>query len=225
MESEDSKTCRVKEITDFISRHNLTLNDFLISFYSLQDTLVSAHRGCCSTKSDGAQFAPEVLIDLWLKHCLLKSQDYLKSIIVDQASRILVKETNKACRLGSLHILTTKLTADDLNEDFLLSKLETTYTETPPLLWMLLTFLITLWNSSEQWRREPSACKEGRVKHIESLPRLHSIVHIELSVIGLHRYHQEYPAFFEEPRHKRFPNDHRPVPWDLWGIKTRPECL
>ena len=222
--SDDSRTHRVKKITEFIGKRKLTLNDFLISFYSLQDTSVSAHRGRCLTKSDGARFAPEVLIDLWLEHCPQKSQDYLESVIVDRASRILAKETDKACGLGSLHVPTTELTANDLDEDFLLSKLETTYTETLPHLWLLLTFIITSWNASERRRGEPSACKENRVKHVESPPQLFTVLHIDRSVIGLHRYYQ-YPAFFEEPRHKCIPNDHGAVPWDLWGIETRPECL
>ena len=136
--SEDSRTRRVKRITKFIGKRSLTLNNFLISFYSVQDASVSAQRGRCLTKSDGAWFAPEVLIDLWLEHCPPKSQGYLESVIIDRASRILVKETDKACRLGSLHVPTTKLTADDLDEDFLLSKLEKTYMETLPHLWLLV---------------------------------------------------------------------------------------
>lgn len=220
---DDSRTRRVKEITGFISNRNLSLNEFLLAFYSSQDTVISAHRGRCLTKSDGVRFAPEELMDLWLKHCPQKGLDYLESVIVDRASRVLVKETDKACKLGSLHVPTTKLTADDLDSDFLLPKLEKTYTETLPYLWLLLNTLITSWNSSEQRKGKSSRRKEDGVKYVEFLPLLLPAFPAETSTTGLRCDHQ-YPAFFEESRHKCLPNDHGAIPWDLWSIEACFEC-
>jgi len=164
---DDSKTRRVKEITAFISSRSLSLNEFLIAFYSSQDPSVSAQRGCCLAKSDGCRFAPEELINLWFKHCPSKSRSYLESVVVDRAGKVIIRETDKACKLDSLSIPTTKLGADDLDQDFLLSKLEGVYTETLPQLWFLLNLIVTSRNRSEKQKDEACASKETRARFVE----------------------------------------------------------
>ena len=167
--SNDSKTHRVKAVTELIRSQRWTFNDFLIAFYSSGDTSIATQRGRCLTNVDGAQFAPEELLDLWLKHCPLASQGYLEHVIVERTSHIITKETDKACALKSLHVSTTSVTADDLDEHFLLSKLETVYTTTLPLLWFLLNAIITSSNRSEQQKQQPAASKETRATFVESL--------------------------------------------------------
>lgn len=166
---DDSKTRRVKETSTFIRSQGWSLNNFLIAFYSSQDPSVATHRGHCLAKSDGFRFAPEELIDLWFEHCPSNSQSYLESVVVDRAGKIIIRETDKACRLDSLCVPTTKLGADDLDQQFLLSKLEGVYTETLPYLWLLLNIIITSWNPSEKRKKEPSTCKQDRARFVESL--------------------------------------------------------
>lgn len=120
------------------------------------------------TKNDGARFTPEELIDLWLEHCPTRSQGHLEHVIIDRASRIITKETDKACALKSLCISTTSVTADDVDDNFLLSKLETTYTEILPHLWFFLSAVITSSNRSEQQKQQTGAGKEMRAKFVES---------------------------------------------------------
>ena len=164
----DSKACKVKEVTNLVRSQSWSFNDFLIAFYSSGDTSIATQRGSCLTKNDGARFAPEELLGLWFDHCPLGSQDYLEHVIVDRASRIIVKETDKACALKSLSVSTTSVEADDLDEDFLLSKLETEYTGTLPHLWHLLNTIVTSSNRSEQQKQQVAASKETRAAFVES---------------------------------------------------------
>ena len=164
----DSKTHRVKEVTELIRSQNWSFNDFLIAFYSSDDTSIASQRGRCLTKVDGARFTPEELLDLWLANCPSGSQSYLEHVIVDRASRIIIKETNRACALKSLSVSTTSVKADDVDEHFLLSKLETVYTATLPCLWFLLNAIITSPNRSEQQKQEAAASKETRARFVES---------------------------------------------------------
>ena len=163
------KTQRIKEITAFIHSHNLTLNEFLITFYSSQDPTISAQRGRCLVKGDGCRFAPEELIDLWFEHCPSNSHSYLEGVVIKQAGKIIIRETDRACKMDSLSVPTTRIEADDLDEGFLLSKLEGIYRETLPYLWLLLSTVITSWNRSEKQKQEPSACKENRARFVEFL--------------------------------------------------------
>jgi len=167
--TDNSKTRRVKETTEFIHSRNWSLNDFLISFYSSTDSSIAAQRGSCLTKSRETRFAPEELINLWFDHCPRSSLPYLEHVIVNRASKIIIKEADKACGLKSLSVPTTSVTADDLDESFLLSKLETEYTRTLPLLWFLLDAVITSSNRSEQQKQQAAAGKETRAKFVGCL--------------------------------------------------------
>jgi hypothetical protein len=164
---DDSKTRRVKEITDYIHSHNWSLNEFLINFYSSKDGAIATQRGCCLARSDGARFAPEELINLWFKHCPRSSRPYLEHVIVEHASRIITKETEKACEKDSLQVPTTSLEADDLDKDFLLSKIEREYTTTLPLLCFLLNTVIMSMNRSEKQKGEAASSKEDRARFVE----------------------------------------------------------
>ena len=166
----DSKTQRVKEIIAFIRSQNLSLNEFLTAFYSSQDPSLSRQRGCSLTQSKGSRFTPEDLIDLWLTHCPPGGWSYLEGAIINRAGNIIIRETDKACKLDSLRVPTTKIEANDLDEGFLLAKLEGEYRETLPYLWMLLTIITTSWNRSEKWRDKPSASKESRAKFVRFSP-------------------------------------------------------
>lgn len=132
-------------------------------------------------KGDGCRFAPEELIDLWFEHCPANSRGYLEGVVIKQAGKIIIRETDKACKTDSLSVPTTKIEADDLDEEFLLSKLEGVYRETLPYLWLLLNTVVTSWNRSEKQKQEPSACKEDRARFVESLPQFHSALSIELT--------------------------------------------
>jgi hypothetical protein len=118
-------------------------------------------------KSDGSRFAPEELIDLWFEHCPANSQSYLEEHHHQACREDHHRETDKACKLDSLSVPTTKIEADDLDEEFLLSKLEGVYTETLPYLWLLLNAVVTSWNRSEKQKEESSACKESRARFVE----------------------------------------------------------
>ena len=172
--TDDSNTQRVKEITTFIRSQNLSLNEFLLAFYSSQDPSISKQRGCCLASSDGSRFAPEELIDLWFKHCPQSSRGSLETVIVDRAGKIIIGETDKACKMDSLCVPATKIEVDDLDEEFLLPKLEGIYRESLPFLWLLLYTIATSWNRSEKQKKEPSACKESRAKFVEFLLQFHS---------------------------------------------------
>lgn len=217
---DDSKTQRVKEITAFIHSKGFTLNEFLIAFYSSQDVSIKRQRGCSLTKREQYQFSPEELLDLWLKHCPSNSQGYLKSVVVDRAGEIIIKETSKACKLDSLRVPTTKIEADNLDKDFLLAKLEDVYKEALPSLWMLLNMIATSWNSLEKKKDEPSVLKESRAKFVGPLPRFH-LAHLtnKLPSTGLHRCHKHSP-FHEEPSHKCLPDHHGAIPWSLRCLET-----
>lgn len=165
--TENSQTWRVKEITEFIHSRNLSMNEFLIAFYSSEDPSISGHQGRCLAKRDGPHFAPEVLMDLWCQYCPPNSRSYLETAIVNHASKIIIKETNKACKLDSLCIPTTKLGANDLDQQFLLSQLEGIYVETLPHLWCLLTSVIISWNPSEKRKNEQSSHKQSRAVFVE----------------------------------------------------------
>lgn len=165
---DNSKTRRVKEITEFIRSRNWSLNDFLINFYSSTDCSIATQRGCCLTKGEGARFAPEELLNLWFDHCPQGSQSYLEHIIINRASKIIMKETQKACEKEFLQVPTTSLEADDLDTDFLLASLEGDYTETLPHLCSLLNTVITSKNRSEQRKGEAASSKEDRAKFVES---------------------------------------------------------
>ena len=165
----NSKAERVKEITSFIRSKDLTLNEFFIAFYSSQDPSISKQRGQCLTLRKGSQFAPEELIDLWLKHSPSKSRPYLEGVVVDRAGKIIIKETDRACQLDSLCVPTTKIEVDNLDEDFLLSKLEGVYRATLPYLWSLLNAVVTSLNRSEKRNDEPSTCKEARARFVAYL--------------------------------------------------------
>ena len=223
--TDDSKTRRVKEITTFIRSHGWSLNEFLEAFYSSQDPSISAQRGCCLAKSDGSRFAPEELIDLWFKHCPSNSRGYLESVIIDRAGRIIIRETNKACKLDSLCVPTTKLGADDLDQEFLLSKLEGVYTETLPHLWLLLNMVTTSWNYSEKRKKEASVGKQSRARFVEYCLRF--VLPFQLNApggVGLCCHHQHL-AFCKKPGHECLPNSHGAVPWYLWGHQTCLECV
>jgi hypothetical protein len=165
--ADNSKTRRVKEITEFIHSRGWSLNGFLINFYSSTDSTVATQRGCCLAKSSGSRFAPEELVNLWFDHCPQSSRPYLERVIIDRASKIIIKETQKACEKESLQVPTTSLEADDLDEDFLLARLETDYAETLPHLCFLLNAVITSKNRSEQQKGEVASSKEDRAKFVE----------------------------------------------------------
>jgi hypothetical protein len=167
----DVRTQRVKEITAFIGSQNLSLNEFLITFYSSQDSSISRQHRSCLMWNDGTRFTPEELIDLWLEKCPSGSRSHLERIIVARAGNIIVREADRACKLDSLRVPTTRVDVDDLEDAFVLAKLEAIYCETLPCLWMLLDMVATSWNRSEKWRDEPTASKEKRAKHVEFLPR------------------------------------------------------
>ena len=217
--ADDSKTRRVKEITAFIRSRNWSLNEFLIAFYSSEDSSISAQRGCCLAQNDGSRFAPEELIDLWFKHCPSNSQNYLEGVVIDRAGKILIRETDRACKLDSLRISTTDLKADDLDHNFALSKLESIYTVTLPYLWFLLDAIVTSWNRSEKQKKESSACKDNRARFVEFLHLFLSMQLNRLLATGLHCHHK-HPAFFEESGHKRLPDNHGVVLRNFWGLKT-----
>jgi len=145
----------------------MSLNDFLIAFYSSQDPSVSTQRGCCLAKVDGSRFAPEELVNLWFEHCPANSRGYLEGVVIKQAGKILIRETDKACKMDSLSVPTTKIEADDLDEKFLLAELEGVYRETLPYLWLLLSTIATSWNRSEKQKQEPSIRKESRARFVE----------------------------------------------------------
>ena len=168
--TDDSKTRRVKEITEFIHSRGWSLNEFLVNFYSSTDGSIATQRGCCLSKRDGARkFAPEELVNLWFAHCPQSSQPYLEHVIMDHASKIITRETRKACKKGSLQVPTTSLKADDLDEDFLLARLDQDYTETLPHLCSLLNAIITSKNRSEQQKGEAAISKGDRAKFVEFL--------------------------------------------------------
>lgn len=169
MPGNDSETNKVKAVTDLIASQKWSFNDFLIAFYSSGDASIATQRGTCLTKRDGSRFTPEELLDLWLEHSPSRSRPYLKHIIVDRASRIIIKETNKACGLKSLCISATSVEADDLDEDFVLSRLEAEYTGALPQLWYFLTTIITSSNRSEQQKQQVAASKETRAAFVECL--------------------------------------------------------
>lgn len=172
--TDGSKTRRIKEIIAFIRSRNSSLNEFLIAFYSSQDPSISMQQGCCLAKGDGCPFAPEELIDLWFEHSPPNSRGYLEGAVVRRAGKILIRETDKACKLDSLSGPTTKIEADDPDEEFLLSKLEGVYRETLPCLWLLPNTIVTSWNRSEKQKQEPSACKENKAQFVGSLLRSYS---------------------------------------------------
>jgi len=167
--NDDSKTLRVKEVTELIRSQNWSLNDFLIAFYSSNNTSVATQRGCYLTKSDGARFAPEELLRLWIEHCPPSSKGYLEHVIIDRASRIIIKETDNARASKSLSVSTKSVTAADLDEDFLLSKLETEYIGLLPHLWFLLNAIVTSANRSEQKKHQAVAGKEIKAQFVETL--------------------------------------------------------
>lgn len=171
--TDNSKTRRVKEVTELIRSQKWSFNNFLIAFYSSSDASIASQRGRCLTKVDGARFAPEELLDLWLDGCPSSSQGYLERVIVDRASRIIIKETDKACALKSLSVSTTSVKADDVDEHFLLSKLESVYTATLPCLWFLLNAIVASSNRSEQQKQEAAASKEMRARFVESMLSCH----------------------------------------------------
>ena len=165
----DSKTQQVKEITAFIRSKDFTLNEFFIAFYSSQDPAISTLRGQCLALRKESKFAPEELIDLWLKHSPSKSRPYLEGVVVDRAGKIIIKETDRACQLDSLCVPTTKIEVDNLDENFLLSKLEGIYRATLPHLWRLLDSIVTSLNCSEKRNDEQSVCKETRARFVAFL--------------------------------------------------------
>lgn len=171
--SDDPDTQRVKAITALICSYGWSLNDFLIAFYSSKDPSVARQRGSCLAKSDGARFAPEDLLNLWFKYCPLSSRGHLESAVMDRASKIIINEADKACNLDSLHIPMTQVEADDLDQEFLLAKLQTIYTETLPYLWLLLFTIITSWNRSEKKKGKPADCKEQRAIHVKHFATSH----------------------------------------------------
>jgi len=63
-------------------------------------------------KSGGSRFAPEELIDLWFEHCPLNSQSYLESVVIKHTGAVIIRETDKACKLDSLRVPTTQLGAN-----------------------------------------------------------------------------------------------------------------
>ena len=168
--TDDSKTRRVKEVTAFIQSQSLSLNEFLIAFYSSEDPSISAQRGCCLAKSGGSRFAPGELIDLWFEHCPSNSQSYLESVVIKHTGKVIIRETDKACKLDSLCVPTTKLRADDLDQQFLLSNLEGIYTSTLPHLWHLLSIVVTSWNRSEKQKKEACTSKQRRATFVKFFP-------------------------------------------------------
>lgn len=122
-------------------------------------------------KSSGSRFAPEELIDLWFEHCPSGGQSYLESVVVKHTVNDIIRETDKACKLDSLHVPMTELGANDLDQQFLLSKLERIYTETLPHLWYLLNIVIASWNCSEELKKEACASKQSRATFVEFFPR------------------------------------------------------
>jgi len=168
MPGSDSKARKVKAVTDLIRSQSWSFNDFLIAFYSSGDASIATQQGSCLVKGDDTRFAPEELLGLWFDHCPSSSQSYLEHIIIDRASRIIVKEADKACALKSLSVSTTSVEADDLDKNFLLSKLETEYTGTLPHLWYLLNTVIASSNRSEQQKQQVAASKETRAAFVES---------------------------------------------------------
>jgi hypothetical protein len=224
MQSGDTtKASRVKEVTELIHSQHWSFNDFLLTFYSSSDPSIVTQRGRCLTKSDGARFAPEELIDLWLDHCPANSRCFLEHVIVNRASHIITKEADKACTTKSLCVPATSITDDDLDEGFLLSKLETEYTTTLPLLWLFLYAIVTSANRSEQQKQQAAASKEMRAKFVSS-PFVTTCPWTEKFNAGMCRY-CEHPALFKKPGHKRIPNHHGHISRDIWGNKTCFECL
>ena len=217
-----SDTSRVKEVASLISSQGWTFNDFLIAFYSSDDPFIAARRGSCLTKTSGARYAPERLLDLWLERCPPGSQEHLKHTIVGCASRIVIKETDKACGLKSLHVSTTSVTADDLDESFLLPKIEMEYARTLPHLWFFLDAIISSPNRSEQQKQELAESKEDRAKRVE----FHFATRSALAEhkAGMH-YDHEHPSLRKKSRNKCIPNNHGALSWYFRGIKTCCECL
>ena len=215
---EDSRTRRVKEITEFIRSRNWSLNDFLVNFYSSTDSSITTQQGRCLTKSDEARFTPEELIDLWFEHCPQSSRPYLEHVIVDRASRVIVKETHKACQKETLQVPTTSLEADNLDEDFLLSGLEKEYFETLPLFCFLLNAIMLSKNRSEQRKGEVAASKEERAKFVEFSLSFNPISQLS-HLTGL-RGDCEHRSFHKEPGHECLSSNHGAVSRDIWGEQT-----
>jgi hypothetical protein len=164
----DAKTRRVKEVIGCI--RNLTLNEFLVAFFSSEDPSIARQRGCSLAVNEGSRFASEELIDLWFKHCPPNSWSCLKEAIINRAGKIIISETDEACKMDSLCVPTTKIEAGDLDEDFLMGKLEKVYLEVLPYLWLLLNAIITSWNHSEKQKGKPSARKLNGARNVESQP-------------------------------------------------------
>ena len=135
-------------------------------------------------KNEGTRFAPEELIDLWFEHCPPNSQSHLDEAIINRAGKIIISETDKACRVDSLRVPTTKIEADDLDEGFLMGKLEKIYSEAMPYLWLLLHSTITSWNHSERQKGKPSTRKLSGARNVESQPHPHSAVLTEFVLCG-----------------------------------------
>jgi hypothetical protein len=176
-------------------------------------------------KGDGCRFAPEELIDLWFEHCPVNSRSYLEGVIIKRAGNIIIGETDKACRMDALCVPTTKIEADDLDEEFLLPKLEGVYRETLPYLWLLLNTIVTSWNRSEKQKQEPSTCKESRARFVELLPQFCSTFQLScLFMVGLCRHHK-HPPFYKEPGYKCLPNTYGAIPRHIRCHKTRLGCV
>ena len=165
--SSDHDASRVKAVIELIDSQGWSFNSFLIAFYSSSDAFIAKRRGHCLTKSDGARYVPEELLGYWLNNSPAKSRSSLKKVIIDCASKLAIKEADRACVMDSLSVSTTSVTHKDLDEEFLLSRLEGIYTESLPLLWSFLRSIVMSANRSEKKKGEPAACKETRAEHAE----------------------------------------------------------
>lgn len=160
---------RVKQVTELIHSQHWSFNDFLIAFYSSKDRSIATQRGQCLMHRDGERYAVGQLLDLWWENCPSASKSDFKHVIINHAARIITKEANKACAMDSLYIPTTSVTASDLDEGFLLSKLQPLYETTLPFLWLLLHSVIASPNRSEQRKQQTSVQKGTRTTFVESV--------------------------------------------------------
>lgn len=167
MSSQEQRVQKIKHVLSAVSQARWgSFNEFLLAFYTSQDPEISRQAGTCLGYKEGQSYAPERLLDAWLKKTSGESRNHLEEVIVRKAGDVLVKESDRALRDPELRVPATEATIPRLTSDFGLKRVATIYQTLLPCMWLLLITLMTATNTYEQKFHREKLNKEVRATQV-----------------------------------------------------------
>lgn len=165
--TKERRVQKIKHVLSAVSQAKWSsFNEFLLAFYTSEDSDVARQAGTCLGYKEGQSYAPERLLETWLMKTTGETNAHLKEVIVRKAGDILVRESDRALRDPELRLPSTETTIPRLTTDFGLNRLTAIYQTLLPCMWMLLVTLMTATNTYEQKFHREKLNKDARAAQV-----------------------------------------------------------